>query len=133
MCVRKSTKKKAKADHATSRFYLLYPTKSSSRSTSSSRRGYFDNLTQFVDIGFDERNDRTNEMVSKDFCEGGIFIYNEHDKKKINASNKAGRSTTALKRIDVIGYLIELAYDLCISQINNVSDNPGFESCLNIY
>lgn len=84
-------------------------------------------------IGFDVGIDQTNEMISNNFEDGGIFIYNENESKKINASNKAGRSTTALTRIDAIAYLIELAYDLSISSINNVSRNLGFESCLNIY
>ena len=33
----------------------------------------------------------------------------------------------------MIAYLIEIAYDISISPVHNVSDNPGFESCLNIY
>lgn len=128
-----STITKAQADHTTSRFYLRCPTKNSVRTTSSSCKGYFENLIQFVAIGFDVGIDQTNEMISNNFEDGGIFIYNENESKKINASNKAGRSTTALTRIDAIAYLIELAYDLSISSINNVSRNLGFESCLNIY
>ena len=124
--------KKAKAKSATSRFYLRYPTKCSARSASTSRKGYFDNLTQYVALGFAVGNEEVNKVISSDFEEGGIFIY-DNVNKRINATNKAGRNTTALKRIDVIAYLIELVYDLAISPVDNVSENPGFESCLNIY
>ena len=78
-------------------------------------------------------NAEIDKIISSDYEEVGIFIYNANENKRINASNKAGRNTTALKRIDVIAYLIELVYDLAISPVDNVSENPGFESCLNIY
>ena len=125
--------KKAKAKQSTSTFYLRYPTKCSARSNSASRKGFFDNLIQFVAIGFLVANDEIDRKVSLEYEQGGIFLFNENEKKRINASNKAGRNTTALKRIDMIAYLIEIAYDIAISPVHNVSDNPGFESCLNIY
>ena len=58
------------------------------------------------------------------------FMFNEFEMKKIDESKKAGRTTTTLKRIDMIAYLIELAYDLAISPLDNISESPGFESCL---
>ena len=33
-----------------------------------------------------------------------------------------------LKRIDMITYLIELAYDLAISPVGNISESPRFET-----
>ena len=35
-----------------------------------------------------------------------------------------------LKLIDMITYLIELAYDLAISPVDNIPESPGFESSL---
>ena len=125
--------KKARAKSATSRFYLRYPTKDSVRCNSNSRKGFFDNLTQYVGLGFEIGNEDIDTKLSSGLEEGGIFIFNENEKTRMDASKKAGRNTTALKRIDVIAYLIEMAYDLAISPINNVSESPGFESCLNIY
>lgn len=33
----------------------------------------------------------------------------------------------------MVAYHAELAYDLCISPIDNVSMNPGFETCLGVW
>ena len=71
--------KKEKAKSVTSRFYLRYPTKCSARSASTSRKGYFDNLTQYVALGFAVGNEEVNKVISSDFEEGGIFIYNDNE------------------------------------------------------
>ena len=63
---------------------------------------------------------------------GGIFSFDENEKKKIDALRLRGRTTSALKREDMVACLVELAY-ICISPTNNVSQNPGFESCLGIW
>ena len=82
--------KKSKADNASSRFCMRYLTRSSLRLNSSSHKGYFDNLSKFVAVGLEVRNDQMNEMISNGFEDGGIFVYNENEKNKIHASNKAG-------------------------------------------
>ena len=126
--------KKAAAKKTASRFYLRYPTKSSARCKSSSRKGYFDNLTQYVALGFDiDLNNERGETLTIDMSENGIFSFDENKKKRIDVLKFRGRNTTTQKRVDVIAYLIELCYDIAISPANNVSQNPGFESCLGIW
>ena len=70
------------------------------------------------------------KRVASEYDKGGIFSFTEHEKEIIDQSKKAGRNTTMLKRIDMIAYLIEIAYDLAISPLDNVSESPWFESCL---
>ena len=53
--------RKASANKGASKFYLRYPTKSSNRSGSSIRKGYFDNHVQSIAIGFDVKLDSENE------------------------------------------------------------------------
>ena len=125
--------KKAKAKQSASKFYLRYPTKCRARSNSTRRKGLFDNLTQFVAVGFVVANDKFDRKVSLEYEQDGIFLFNESEKTRINASNKADRNMTALKRIDMIAYLIDIAYNIAISPVHNVSDNLGFELYLNIY
>ena len=43
------------------------------------------------------------------------------------------RATTVLNRINMISYQIELAYNLAISRCDNVSQNPSFKLCLDIW
>ena len=58
-----------------------------------------------------------------------MFYFSEDEISKINQLNKRGQNTWEAKCEDMIAYLIELAFDLAISVLDNVSENPGFESC----
>ena len=78
-------------------------------------------------------NDEKGKTMTSELENKGIFLYNTEEKQKINKMSLSGRSTTMLKRIDMIAYLFELGYDLAISPADNVSQNPGFESCLGIW
>ena len=71
--------------------------------------------------------------MTREMSENGIFSFDENEKKRIDALKLRGRNTTIQKRADVIAYLIELCYDIAISPADNVSQNPGFESCLGIW
>ena len=62
----------------------------------------------------------------------GVILFNENEMQRINKLNIQGRNTLSLKVLDLVDYLIELAYDLAISPMDNVSENPGFESCIGI-
>ena len=118
------------AQFVTASFYLCYPAKVSKRASSSSRNGYFDNLCQYVALGFEVGNEEIGEKLAQEYDNGGIFMFNIFETKKIDESKKAGQSTATLKRIDMIASLIELAYDLEISPLHNISESPGFKSCL---
>ena len=37
------------------------------------------------------------------------------------------------KCLHIVGYLLELGYDLCIPPTNNISRNPGVETILGIF
>ena len=44
--------------------------------------------------------------------------------------SRGATGTLGEKQLHLVGYLMELSYDLCIALKNNVSENPGFESFL---
>ena len=125
--------KRAASKRTVSRFYLRYPSKTSARKKSSRRKGHFENLRQYIALGFEVGNEDVGRMVTAGFDEGGIFSFEDNEKKNIDAQKRSGRGTTMLKKIDMIAYLVELAYDLAISPVDNVSQNPGFESCLGVW
>ena len=79
--------KKAGEKRSISRFYLRYPTKGSNRKNSASRKGYFDNLRQYIALGFEINNDEQSKEVANPLEDGGIFSFAETEKKKINALN----------------------------------------------
>jgi hypothetical protein len=37
------------------------------------------------------------------------------------------------KKLNMVGFLLELGYDLMINSDDNVSESPGFEPCLGIF
>ena len=55
----------ALAHYATASFYLHYPEKARVRTSSSSRNGYFDNLCQYVALGFEVRNDEVRKLKNQ--------------------------------------------------------------------
>ena len=120
---------------ASSKFYLQYPSKTvtHTKSSNKSRRGYSENLRQFMAIGYDSKNEETMKTITTRYGEGGMFEFDDNEMKKIEKTNLKGKTTVNLKMIDMISYLPELAYDLSISRADNVSINPGFESILGVW
>ena len=57
--------------------------------------------------------------------EGGCLL--KMIMKKIKNMNSRSNKSEQEKRVEVISYLIELAYDLAISDQHNVSESAGFE------
>jgi len=70
------------------------------------------------------------ELITRDYDEGGLFIYNKSEANKIISLKSRSHKSEEEKRIEVIAYLFELAYDLAISYHDNVSESMGFESCI---
>ena len=115
--------KKAACRRTTSSFYSRYPTKSNQFSTC--RKGYFENLLQYVAVGFSV-NDVIEKEVAKTYDVGGIFDCTHEEDEYIKRNQRCNI-------IDMIAYQIELAYDLAISPSDNISNNPGFESFIGVW
>ena len=125
--------KLAHCKRASSKFYIRYPTKTSVRKIGSSRMGYFDNLKIFFAIGFDFRDEIMNEQIINNIDNEGIFFFNEFENSKINSLNMRDRPTVVLKQIDLIVHLIELAYHISLSLLDNIPYDPGFKSGLGVF
>ena len=126
----------ASSPRVTSNFYYMYPSKTKDSGLKSSRRrGYFEHLRQYVALAFDPKNEavRTTMVERYNNSQGGLFSFSDDGIKKINNVKKNSRHTFVEKRIDMISYLFELGYDLCLSPLDCVSQNPGFESVLGIW
>ena len=126
--------KRAATKRCTSKFYRRYPSKSvHPNNVSTTRKGWFENLQQLVALGWRLEDADTMQKVTIEYKNGGLFLYTNEENKNINALNMRGLETEIRKRNDVVAYLIEITYDLCISPIYNVSKNPGFEGCLGVW
>ena len=65
--------------------------------------------------------------------EGSMFVFDKYSVTKITKMNLRGRSMWDTKATTMLSYLAELVYDIMISPIDNVSVNPGFESCHGVW
>lgn len=119
----------ANASSLRSKFYTHYPSKCVSLPDKGGQLGYFENLQQFVAIGYDKLR-KGNLLV--DVKNGGIFHLNAEINKKIEAVNFKGCNRLQTKQLHMLGYLWEISYDLCIAPAANISGNPGFEVLLGV-
>ena len=117
---------------ADSKFYRSYPAKTSLRSGSVNRKGYFDNIIQLVAAGFDSTCTISSSKLSTDIKEGGVFALTEDDKERVKKVKFSNR-TDIEKILELVAYQFELGYDLAIGSDENVSSNPGFEKCLGVW
>ena len=120
--------KNARKDILTSTFYRRYPSihRNRDKSSTSGRKGYFENLVQYVALGFEFSNcevEKNLTSIKEDEC---MFLFSKEDVEHITKMKKRGSNTWECKCIDMISYRIELFFDLSISPLDNVSDNPGF-------
>ena len=114
-----------------SRFYKVYPSRNTERAkVSRVCRGFWENLGIFGAIAIDQNDHEKREIITTDYEKGGLFVYNKYEANKINNLKCRSHKSEQEKRIEVISYLFELAYDLAISYHDNVSESPGFESCI---
>ena len=121
----------AKQSILTSTFYRRYPSieRNVEQTCASSRKGYFENLEQYVALGFEIGNSRVEKILTNITQGESMFLFSKEEIQSITKMKKRGVNTWESKCVDVIAYLIELAFDIAISPLDNVSDNPGFESC----
>ena len=82
-----------------------------------------------VALGLPIDDDEINKMLTNTKEGESIFAFDAEDTQRINKLKVKGRVSFQSKCIEMISYLIELAFDLSISLLDNVSLNAGFESC----
>ena len=99
------------------------------------KKGIIKNLSQHVGFGFKIDDATVDKIITTSFEESinGIFFFDEADINKIDKIKFRGYTELKKKQIIMITYLAELAYDIAISARDNVSDSPGFETCLGIF
>ena len=112
-------------------FYRSYPSKSIPSTDGIRRRGYFENLRQYCGIGFNREKDMSKLVDKKEGS--GIFKWSEDVIQKVNKLTLYSCTELEEKQLVMVGYLLELGYDLMINADDNISESPGFEACLGIF
>ena len=117
-----------------SKFYLSYPAKSKYEFDNSivTKKAFFEELTMYLGFGFEGKNE--NEICAENELPAqarDLFLFSDKIKEKL--VHVLGSSTVAIKQQHMIGYLMELAYDLLLCPSDNVSGSAGFEPFLGRY
>jgi len=112
-----------------SKFYSSYPSRTVNLPDQRARKGTFENLQQHIGVNY---NKLKKGNMLKDVKNNGIFHLDDETNKRIAALNFQGKSRLDTKQCNMIGYLLELGYDLCIAPACNISGNPGFEIVLGV-
>jgi hypothetical protein len=63
----------------------------------------------------------------------GIFKWDEDVVEKVNKLTLYSCNELNEKQLVMVGYLLELGYDLMINADYNISESPGFEACQNFW
>jgi hypothetical protein len=103
-----------------SKFYSHYPSKEAQIDTSTTRFGYYEDLGIYCGLCFVESELLTNHD------EGSIFKWSSNSLKRLGKLSWNGAKAQK-KRVHMVGYLVELVYDLSIARAHNISGSPGFE------
>ena len=114
-----------KSEH--SLFHLTYPRKDAAFDPES-RQGWFEDLTQYVGLGFDPQNSAAMDTIVNT-APDGMFVWPAEMLEFLAKSDRCGNSM-ALKQRFMVSYLFEIFYDLALDPTYNVSVSPDFEAYL---
>ena len=112
-----------------SKFYLSYPCKSTNH-VGSIRRGWFQDVHQYVGMGFNRQDQQAMKVICDE--QQGLFEWKPHIYACL-AQCTWRHQEMRNKQLNMVAYLLELFYDLCLSPLDNVSESPGFELPMGIH
>jgi hypothetical protein len=107
-----------------SKFYTHYPSKEVQLDTSALRLGFYEDLDVYSGLCFADNSVVSDLLTNHD--EGSLFKWSRNSLTRLKALRWNGDKDQR-KRVHMIGYLVELVYDLSIARDNNISGSPGFE------
>ena len=72
---------------------------------------------------------RKNSVVVKKICQekDGFFVWDDVLLNSLRKDQNMNRNEIQMAKFDLVSYLFELVYDLCLGKQDNVSSSPGFE------
>jgi hypothetical protein len=127
----KEHKENAKNSNSTSKFYRTFPSVEAQVPDNQLQLGFFEDLEQYCALGFCREHESHRSLYQK--SSDGIFIWSDEMLHRIGGVNFRGAKVLADKQLHMVGYLIELCYDLALSSEQNVSESAGCETPLGVF
>jgi hypothetical protein len=94
------------------------------------RRGWFQDVSQYVGMAFDRQDAQAVQVLCHE--QQGVFEWKSHIYTCLQQC-LWHKQDMRNKQLNMVAYLLELLYDLCLSQHVNVSESPGFELPMGIH
>ena len=113
-----------------SKFYSRYPSIESTFKTTEPW-GNFENLTQYSAFAIA----RMYKPILQTICEetNGFMQWPKQTIEKLSRGGSTVGIDLVNAKLEMVSYFFELAYDLCLSPQDNVSQSPGFEKYIGQY
>ena len=72
---------------------------------------------------------RSGKAVGSNYTtQDGIFYFDADTNTEIDTVGFSGASRLQTKQLNMLGYLWEIGYDLCVAPGSNISGSAGFEA-----
>jgi hypothetical protein len=109
-----------------SKFYTCYPSKQAvgAEKFRSCRLGWFEELAFCTFISYNRKSNGTKHLY--DMTGNGIFVWSDEVRNSIDKRDSSAKRREA--QDNLASYLLEMAAELAISPVNNVSESVGFEA-----
>ncbi len=88
-------------------------------------------MEQYCALGF-SRQDKSHQSLYATTGDG-IFLWSDVMLHRIGEIKFPGAKVLADKQLHMVGYMIELCYDLALSSDHNISESAGFETPLGFW
>jgi hypothetical protein len=121
----------SKNSNLTSKFYRTFPSVDAPVPDSQLQLGFFEDLEQYCALGF-SRQDKSHQSLYTTTGDG-IFLWSDVMLHRIGEIKFPGAKVLADKQLHMVGYMIELCYDLALSSDHNISESAGFETPLGFW
>ena len=110
-----------------SKFYASYPSAAVIDKVDEPL-GVFESLTMYCGIGFEMGNSNSTDKICQE--KGGYLHWSKEILDYLSKKRSLNAAQLKTVKVEMVSYLFELCYDLCLGKQDNISSSPGFEKFL---
>jgi hypothetical protein len=95
------------------------------------RQGYFEQLELKCALGFYRDNaESLKPLVEMQQSLEGIFLWESNTMEHLMKANIPGAATIVDKQLNMVSYLAEVCYELCLLPDDNMSQSQGYKALI---
>ena len=90
--------------------------------------GVFESLEMYCGLEIDVNNSTVIDLICKE--DGGYLHWSKEIVRFLSKGGRLRGYRLKSEKVEMLSYLFELGYDLCLGKHDNVSSSPGFDKFL---